>query len=45
MITKQALGAEESVVLIARFVTSCAAGQVQNARSFVQQLNITGCTQ
>jgi hypothetical protein len=42
---KQALGAEQGVAHIARYVTSCAAGQVQSARSLVQQLNIKGCTQ
>jgi hypothetical protein len=45
MMTRQALGAEQSVANIARYVTSCAAGQVQSARSLVQQLNIAGCTQ
>jgi hypothetical protein len=45
MMTKQALGAEQSVAHIARYVTSCATGQVQSARSLVQQLNIAGCTQ
>ena len=44
-VTKQALGAEQNLAHIARYVSSCAAGQVQSARSFVQQLNIAGCTQ
>jgi hypothetical protein len=44
IITKQALGAEESVAHVARYLTSCARGQVQSARSLVQELNIEGCT-
>jgi hypothetical protein len=45
IITKQALGAEQTVAYVARSLSSCAAEQVQGARSFVQQLDIAGCTQ
>jgi hypothetical protein len=45
IIRKQALGAEESVAHIERFVTTCVTGQVQSARTLLQQLNIAGCAQ
>jgi hypothetical protein len=45
IIRKQALGAEQSVALIERYVINCATAQVQSARTFLQQLNITGCAQ
>lgn len=45
MIRKQALGAEESVAHIERYVTTCATGQVQSARTLLQQLNIAECAQ
>lgn len=44
IIRKEALGAEESVAHVARYVTSCAMGQVQSARNLLQKLNISGCT-
>jgi hypothetical protein len=45
IIRKQALDAEQSVAHVARYVTSCATGQVQSARKLLQELNIEGCTQ
>jgi hypothetical protein len=45
IIKKQALGAEQSVAHVARYVTSCATGQVESARRLLQELDIAGCTQ
>ncbi|XP_069678808.1 uncharacterized protein [Periplaneta americana] len=43
-ISQEALNAEESVVQVVNYMTSCATGQVQSARKLLQRLDLANCT-